>query len=280
MRFVLANPTGLCFGTKRAVAQLEESLREYGKVYALGSPVHNPQEIERLEANGLVVVDALEDIPPGAVSFVRAHGIAPQVFAELEKRSSLVIDGTCPFVKTAQERVKELSKEGYLVVISGDKTHPEVQGLIGFVGDNQDNVVVMSSGEDIPDKVRGRRCGVLSQTTQKAADFAAQVGAVVQVSPEIKVYNTICKATLARQESIRKLASGVDGMIILGGRNSANTRKLVEISESAGVPSIWIEHAGELERGWLQNKDIVGIAAGGSTPDWLIEKLIEKLQQM
>lgn len=280
MRFVLANPTGLCFGIKRAVAQLEESLRSNGKVYALGSPVHNPQEIERLEANGLIVVEALEDIPRGAVSFVRAHGVAPQVFAELAKRSSVVIDGTCPFVKTAQERVKELSKEGYLVVISGDKTHPEVQGLIGFVGDNKDNVVVMSSGEDIPDKLKGRRCGVLSQTTQKAADFAAQVGAVVQAAPEIKVYNTICKATLARQESIRKLASEVDGMIILGGRNSANTRKLFEISGSAGVPSIWIEHAGELERGWLQNKDIVGIAAGGSTPDWLIEKLIEKLQQM
>lgn len=280
MRFVLANPTGLCFGIKRAVAQLEEALLKNGEVYALGSPVHNPQETERLKGNGLVVVDVLEDIPRGSVSFVRAHGIAPQVFAELEKRCSLVIDGTCPFVKTAQERVKELSKEGYLVVISGDKTHPEVQGLMGFAGDNKDSVVVISSGEDIPDKVKGRRCGVLSQTTQKAADFAAQVGAVVQVAPEIKVYNTICKATLARQESIRKLASGVDGMIILGGRNSANTRKLVEISESAGVPSIWIEHAGELERGWLQNKDIVGIAAGGSTPDWLIEKLIEKLQQM
>lgn len=280
MKIVTADPTGLCFGIKRAVAQLEEVLKENGKVYALGSPIHNPQEIERLEKNGLVVVNAPEEIPQGAVAFVRAHGIAPQAFARLEKRCSMVVDGTCPFVKNAQERVKKLSKDGYLVVISGDKVHPEVQGLIGFAECAKSNVFVVSSGEKIPDEIKGRICGVLSQTTQKVSDFASLVEKLVPVSREIKVYNTICKATLARQESICKLASEVDGIIILGGRNSANTRKLAEIAESAGVPTVWIEHAGELDRGWLQKREIVGIAAGGSTPDWLIENLIEKLRQM
>lgn len=280
MRIVLANPTGLCFGIKRAVAQLEEALQKNGKVYAFGNPVHNPQEIARLSKNGLLVADRLEDIPEGAVSFVRAHGIAPQAFTELKKRCSLVVDGTCPFVKTAQERVKELSKEGYLVVISGDEIHPEVQGLVGFAGNNRDDVVVIATGETIPDKVRSRRCGLLSQTTQKAEDFVSLASAVATVSSDVKVYNTICKATLARQESIRRLAPEVDGMIILGGRNSANTRKLVEISENTGVQSIWIEHAEELVGGWLKNKDVIGIAAGGSTPDWLIKNMIEKLQQM
>lgn len=280
MRIVLASPTGICFGIKRAVAQLEEALQKNGEVYALGSPVHNPQEIERLKKNGLIVVDTLDDIPHGSVSFVRAHGIAPQALAELEKRSSLVIDGTCPFVKNAQERVKELSKDGYLVVISGDKAHPEVQGLIGFVENEKNDVIVVASGGSVPDRARGRRCGILSQTTQKVADFASLAAAIVPVSPELKIYNTICKATLARQESIRELASEVDGMIVLGGKNSANTRKLVEISESAGVQSIWLEHAGELDRGWLQNKEVIGVAAGGSTPDWLIKEMIEKLQRM
>lgn len=280
MKIVTANPTGLCFGIKRAVAQLEKILRENGSVYALGSPIHNPQETERLKKDGLVVVNAPEDIPQNAVVFIRAHGIAPKTFAQLEKQCLTIVDGTCPFVKTAQERAKKLSKEGYLVIISGDKAHPEVQGLVGFAECARGSVIVIPSGEQIPDRAKGRRCGVLSQTTQKVSDFASLVEALVPVSPEIRVYNTICKATLARQESICKLASEVDGIIILGGRNSANTRKLVEIAESAGVPNIWVEHADELDRRWLQKREIVGIAAGGSTPDWLIENLIEKLQQM
>lgn len=278
MKIVIANPTGLCFGVKRAVNHLEKALRNMGEVYALGSPIHNPQEIERLKKKGLVVVESPEEIPSGSTSFVRAHGITPEAFAELEKRSSVIVDGTCPFVKAAQERAKDLSQEGYLVVISGDKTHPEVQGIVGFVKYTEGDVAVVSWGEDIPDWIKGRRIGILSQTTQKAADFALLVQSFVHVSSEIKVYNTICKATLERQKSIRKLALEADCIIILGGRNSANTRKLAEIALEVGIPAIWIEHAGELDRGWLQNRGIIGIAAGGSTPDWLIDELIEKIK--
>lgn len=278
VRIVIASPTGICFGVKRAVKNLEEALRDKGKVYALGSPMHNPQEIERLKKMGLVVVESPEEIPFGAVSFVRAHGITPESFSELKKRSSMVVDSTCPFVKNAQEKAKELSQDDYLVVISGDKTHPEVKGIVGFTKYAKSDVLVISSGGDIPDSVKGRRIGILSQTTHKAADFALLVQALVPLSPEIKVYNTICKETLARQKSIRELASKVDGIVILGGRNSANTRQLAEIAWDAAVPTIWIEHAGELNRGWLQNREIIGIAAGGSTPDWLIEELIAKIK--
>ena len=151
---------------------------------------------------------------------------------------------------------------------------------MGFAGYSNGDVVVIPSGGRIPENVKGRRCGILSQTTQKAADFAALVKAFVPFSPEMKVYNTICRATLERQESVRRLASRVDGMIVLGGRNSANTRRLAEIASEAGVSALWIEHYEELNRGWLQNRETIGIAAGGSTPDWLINKLIEKLQMM
>lgn len=277
MKIIVANPTGLCFGVKRAITTLEQELARSNKVYALGSPIHNPQEIERLTKMGLVVVDAPEDVPEGSVSFVRAHGVTPEIYETLKKRSSVMVDGTCPFVKAAQERAKELSKEGYLVVISGDKEHPEVQGIMGYV---EGEVLVISSNESIPGSIRGMRCGILSQTTQKVASFASLVASFVSVSPEIKVYNTICKATLARQETVCQLASEVDGIIVLGGRNSANTRKLAEIAHDADVPALWIEHAGELDRGWLENKATIGIAAGGSTPDWLIKELTEKLQKM
>ncbi|MCE5201186.1 MAG: 4-hydroxy-3-methylbut-2-enyl diphosphate reductase [Synergistaceae bacterium] len=277
MDIFIANPTGLCFGVKRAISTLERELHRTKAVYSLGSPIHNPQEVERLCRLGLVVVDSPEDVPIGAVSFVRAHGITPQVYETLRMRSSLVVDGTCPFVKTAQERARALSKEGYIVVISGDLEHPEVQGIMGYV---DGKVEVISSESNIPESLKGRRCGILSQTTQKVASFVALVGAFVSISPEIKVYNTICKATLARQESVCQLASQVDGMIVLGGRNSANTRKLAEIAIDAGVSTIWIEHADELDRGWLENRERIGIAAGGSTPDWLIKELIKKLNIM
>ena len=120
----------------------------------------------------------------------------------------------------------------------------------------------------------------MSQTTQRVSSFVSLVASFISISPEIKVYNTICKATLERQESVSRLASKVDGMLVLGGRDSANTRKLVEITDDAGVPTKWIEHAGELDKEWLLKKESIGIAAGGSTPDWLIKELIQKLNKM
>lgn len=277
MKVHIADPTGFCFGVKRAITTLEAALAENEHVYSLGSPIHNQQEINRLVKQGLVVVEKPEEVPKGAISFVRAHGVTPKTYAELKGRSSLMVDGTCPFVKTAQERANTLSKEGYIVIISGDIKHPEVQAIMGYV---EGDTVVLSDTDDIPEYLYGKRCGILSQTTQKVASFVSLVSLFVSVSPEIKVYNTICKATLARQESVCQLASKVDGMIVLGGLNSANTKKLAEISKSAGVSTQWIEHPDELEQGWLKNKDNIGIAAGGSTPDWLIRELIQKLNMM
>lgn len=277
MKIHIADPTGLCFGVRRAISKLEGELLRSQAVFSLGSPIHNPQETERLSKMGLIVVESAEEVPPGSVAFIRAHGVTPFQAEILRKKCSKIVDGTCPFVKTAQKRAKDLSSEGYFVVISGDRHHPEVRGIMGYV---EGEVAVISSDEDIPGNLKGRKCGILSQTTQKVGSFVALVSSFVKVSPEIKVYNTICKATLARQDSVCKLASKVDGMIILGGRNSANTKKLAEISMDVGVSTLWVEHAGEIDRGWLQNKEDIGIAAGGSTPEWLIKELIQKLNMM
>lgn len=277
MEIITANPTGLCFGVKRAITTLEAELKQSQSVYSLGSPIHNPQEISRLEKLGLKVVSEPEEVPQGAVSFVRAHGVTPEIIEILRERSSKLVDGTCPFVKTAQERAKALSEEGYIVIILGDASHPEVKGIMGYVSGE---VHVLSSPEEVPGNLRYGRYGILSQTTQRVETFSALVSRFVSVAPEIKVYNTICRATLERQRSVCRLAEEADGIIVLGGRNSANTRKLAEIAEGSGVPTIWIEHSGEIEGGWLENKAKTGIAAGGSTPDWLIHELIQKLKMM
>ena len=274
MRLIIADPTGLCFGVRRAIEQLESTLLSQRSVYCLGSPIHNPQEVTRLEKMGLLLVDGADQVPLGGVVFIRAHGVGPVELQVLQDRSALVVDGTCPFVRTAQQRAKTLSDEGYRVLILGDKNHPEVRGILGYI---EGDALVLSSPDEITPEMRFPRCGVLSQTTQKEATLSRLVERLVSKTPELKVYNTICKATIERQESISRLASQVDGILVIGGRNSANTQKLVEIAEEASVPTLWVEHAGELDRGWLQNKGSIGVAAGGSTPDWLIKEITEKL---
>jgi 4-hydroxy-3-methylbut-2-enyl diphosphate reductase len=176
LKIHIADPTGLCFGVRRAISKLEEELTRSEKVYSLGSPIHNPQEIERLSKLGLVVVESAEEVPSGSVAFIRAHGVTPMQTDELRRKCLKLVDGTCPFVKTAQKRAKDLSSEGYLVVISGDREHPEVRGIMGYV---DGEVAVISSDEEIPDNLKGRKCGILSQTTQKVASFAALVSSFV-----------------------------------------------------------------------------------------------------
>ena len=277
MNLVVASPTGLCFGVRRAIAQLEKALEKHGTVYSLGSPIHNPQEVERLTQMGLRLVESASEVPVGAIAFVRAHGVSRNELEELGMRASLVVDGTCPFVRTAQQRAESLSKEGYKVVILGDSNHPEVRGILGYIDGES---LVIADEHDIEAGAKFGRLGILSQTTQREASLASVVSRLVLLAGEIKVYNTICRATIERQESIRRLATQVDGIVVIGGRNSANTRKLVEIAESLGVPTLWIEHAGEIDGGWLPGKQSIGVAAGGSTPDWLIKELTGKLKTL
>lgn len=275
MKLLPADPTGLCFGVRRAIEALEAALAEHGTVYALGSPIHNPQEVARLVGEGLIVVEKAEEVPEGGVAFVRAHGVGPGIVEELRRRSARVVDGTCPFVRRAQERASLLESEGYRVFLVGDRDHPEVQGITARLGGD---VRVVGSAEEIGDlSGSGLRAGVLSQTTQRAEVFSDVVAALSLKVSELKVFNTICNATAERQNSVRQLAQQVDGIIVIGGKNSANTRKLVEISRSQGAPTLWIEKSEELDWRWLEGKLQIGVAAGASTPDWLIQKLITTL---
>lgn len=275
MKLRLADPTGLCFGVRRAIESLEAALEEHGTVYALGSPIHNPQEVARLIAIGLVVIDDPDDVPEGAVAFVRAHGVGPGVIEKLKDKAGVIVDGTCPFVQRAQERARDLEAEGYRVFLVGDKDHPEVQGITAHLGGK---AAVIGSADEIGDiDDGGLKAGVLSQTTQKAEVFSGVVADLALKVSELKVFNTICNATAERQNAVRRLARQVDGIIVIGGKNSANTRKLVEITRSQGAPTLWIEKSEELDWRWLEGKLQIGVAAGASTPDWLIKKLITTL---
>jgi len=273
-KVILADPIGFCFGVERAVNLLEEALKVHGKVYCIGSPIHNPQETARLKAKGLIVVSSAKSIPEGSVVFVRAHGLPEREKNFLLERGHLLVDGTCPFVLNAQEKASFLSSEGYQVLILGDKDHPEVKAITQSVDKFS---CVVSPGENIPDDVLGAKIGVISQTTQRLQDFIALVQHAVQKAGEVRIFNTICGATEARQRAVAELAARTDGVVVIGGKNSANTRKLFEIVMEMNSQAIWIEEASDLDWRWLEGKSLIGIAAGASTPDWLINDLLKLL---
>lgn len=276
MKVLVAAPTGLCFGVKRAIGFVEKALTQAAPVYALGSPIHNPQEVERLQKMGLRVVQSEMEIPAGAAAFIRAHGADPGVLENLRKRNVNVIDGTCPFVRAAQNHARELSEAGYHVLILGNEKHPEIIGMRGYV---RGPLTVIStipslfSSTIFKSSVKIHKLGLVSQTTQEESLLAEVAKAALGVADELRIYNTICRATIERQQAVRRLASAVDGMIVIGGHNSANTGKLCRIARDSNCDAVWIEHAGQLDRRWVLEKRVIGIAAGASTPDWLIEQL-------
>ncbi len=276
MKYVMANPTGLCFGVRRAIDQLEEALARYGVVYALGSPIHNPQEVQRLEERGLRVAQNPREVPEGSVAFVRAHGVPPRDIALLEERRVCLVDGTCPFVRKAQDQARRLSQEGYRVIIVGDTDHPEIKGIRGHVEGEVE--VVNPSIPEISSFPAATKVGVVCQTTLREESLLKIVNLLLAKTEEVRVCNTICRATVLRQDSVRSLSQEVEGVIVMGGKNSANTHKLVQIVQKSGTPVQWIEKAEELDWGWTENKETLGIAAGASTPDWLIHELHHVLE--
>jgi len=273
-RVVIAEPSGFCFGVRRAIGKLEASLEQRGRVYSIGSPIHNPQETARLEEMGLVIVEGAEEIPERAAVFIRAHGLPAKDRHGLEERNVELVDGTCPFVLNVQRKAAFLDGEGYDVVVLGDEKHPEVQAIAGSV---QKGAVILPPGGDVPASLEGRRIGIVSQTTQRPLDLSDLAAKSAFVGKEIRIYNTICKATIERQKAVEQLAGAVDGMIVIGGRNSANTGKLFAIARTFNTRTLWVEHAGEMDGRWLQGKSTIGIAAGASTPDRLILDLITML---
>lgn len=282
MRNVIrAARAGFCFGVERAVDAIASALGDHqgSEIWTIGMPIHDPQEVGRLRAMGLRVAADVEEIPPGASVVIRAHGEPRAVFDALASRGADVTDMTCPFVRRAQELARSLSEQGYRVVVLGDREHPEVKGIVGNVGAPVDVVADEEEADELD--ARGR-VALISQTTQRVERFRAVADVLAARAEELRACDTICRATVERQDAVRALAGKVDGVVLIGGRASANVRKLRDVAEASGLDVLWVEDEEELERGrgWFEGKQDIGAAAGASTPEWLIETICTKITTM
>jgi 4-hydroxy-3-methylbut-2-enyl diphosphate reductase len=277
---LVARSAGFCFGVKRAIAIADDTAGKAqdegaeGPIQSLGPIIHNPQAVERLERKGVRVVGSVEEISCGR-AIVRSHGITRSDRAALEGKGVTIIDATCPFVTKAQEHARTLSREGYAVVVVGDPNHPEVKSIISYI---EKGVPVFTSIPEVKSARGVRKAGVVAQTTQSFENLMAFVTAAMKRFPEVRVFNTICNATALRQQESTRLAGKADVMFILGGYNSANTRRLAEISREINPRTHHIETAEELEAGMVEGADVAGVTAGASTPQWIIDGFVEALK--
>ncbi len=275
-----AGELGFCFGVRRAIRIIEEAASKHNCILSIGAIVHNRLVVERLTGLGIKVVDSINDVPNDVAVTIPSHGVPRVILTELQSRGLKVIDATCPTVSRAQKAVKRLADSGLGVVIFGDAGHPEVRGLLGWAGDRA--VATMDAGVVAGAKL-GNRLGVVAQTTQSLAKFNEFVGLLLSsVGPhvqEVRIINTLCQKTQQRQDAAVELARRSDLMIVVGGRNSANTRRLAEVC-SAVVETYLIEAADELDSSWLEGKKHIGITAGASTPEDTVDEVVAWLRNM
>ena len=281
VEIIVAQNAGFCFGVKRAVKIAEESAERIrgSRIFTMGPIIHNPQEVNRLKGMGVKPLDG-EDLKPGDTVIIRSHGIPPEKERDLKRRGLNVVDATCPYVKAVHEAVCQLVEEGYFVVIVGEKNHPEVIGTLGYLKESGGEGLVVEKIEDLKEVYKHERVGVVSQTTQNERFFKEVVGEIALWVKEVKVINTICNATSVRQEEVYELAPKVDVMIIVGGKNSGNTRRLHSISISLNPNSYHIETPEDLKPEWFKGVKRVGITAGASTPDWIIESVKCRIEEI
>jgi 4-hydroxy-3-methylbut-2-en-1-yl diphosphate reductase len=259
--------------------ELEAKGRDDSPIYSLGSIIHNKQVVQDLSKRGLKVVKAADDIKKGAC-VISSHGISPRIAKSMSDRGIKIIDTTCPFVLKAQKIAKSMSDSGYNVIIVGDAGHPEVRALVDFV--SKKAFVVKDAEEAKPLELeKGGKYIVISQTTQSTQNFLKVVELILSKRPkELKVYNTICRDAEVRQEAARKLARSQEAMLVVGGKNSANTRRLLEVCQNILINSHLVETEEDLRKRWFKDIHSVGITSGASTPDWIVKKVVKAVKKV
>lgn len=272
----IAKNAGACFGVKRALELAQKAGEQGGLAHTLGPLIHNPRVVEDLQRRGVGVANTLDEAGCGTL-VLRSHGTAPEVVEEAHARGFEVIDATCPFVAKVQRKARELGQDGYAVVIIGEPGHAEVESIRAWGGEAV--VAVADSPEKLPEALP-QKVGVVIQTTQSAGNVDAVLGRVRELSPEVRVEETVCFATQERQSAAAELASRVDLMIVIGGRNSGNTRRLYEICSSLCAYVHHIEDAEEIDASWLDGVSIIGVTAGASTPAEHIEAVCARLERL
>lgn len=278
MKIIVAKHAGFCFGVTRATEMAfdKTSGEGGGKTCTLGPIIHSPQVVERLEQKGIKVIKSLSEIDSGSV-ILRSHGVTAAEIREAYDKGLDVVDATCPFVKKAQDLVKMLSKEGYDMVIVGDKEHPEVEGIVSYA---KGRVFVVASAADAINLPKMKKIGVVAQTTQSYNALEQVSLACLAKAQELRVFNTICDATAVRQDEAKVIAGEVGCMLVIGGFNSANTRRLTEVCAEIQSNTHHIETVDQLSPEWFAGIEVVGVTAGASTPKWLIDEVLEGIKAL
>jgi 4-hydroxy-3-methylbut-2-enyl diphosphate reductase len=279
MEVLLAEEFGFCFGVERAVEMVEDAVDEGVRpIRSLGPLIHNAQEMERLGQLGVSTIDSPDEAGTDTIAVIRAHGVTPKVQQELEARAAKVIDATCPFVTRVQHLAERAAKQGRDVVVAGNPDHPEMIGVVGYA---PNNTFVVRDADEVASLPLLRSPIVVSQTTIKLKTFLDVADAVREkADSEPEVINTICSATRDRQDAARALAGQVDAFYVIGGRHSSNSVKLLAVCEEQCGRSFLIETPAEINPEDLRGVNRVGVTAGASTPNWLIDQVVKRLHEI
>ena len=278
MQVLLADEYGFCFGVERAVEMVEEALGEGDTVRSLGPLIHNEQEMQRLGTFGVTTISDPIQIKRGETAVIRAHGVTPEVQKELEEKASKVVDATCPFVTRVQKLAARAAEQDRHVIIVGSPDHPEMIGVKGYA---PNHAFIVRDETEVDALPRLRNPLVVSQTTIKVKTFFDTAEAVrAKTDDDVQIVNTICSATKDRQESARALSGMVDAFYIIGGRHSSNSVKLLGVCKEQCEKSFLIETEDEIDPNDLIGAERVGVTAGASTPEWLIQKIVAHLKSL
>ena len=273
MKVMVAEKYGFCAGVRNAISTAEKVLSEKGQVYSLGPIIHNPGVVERLAKKGLVTVDDVEQIPAGATVLIRSHGAASEEIAHLKQKNADIVDATCVLVKRMQQIAMQMEGQGYKVVIVGDQNHPEVRAVVGCTS----GAVVVGNESDIS-TIGSGRLGIVCQTTQSPEFFGQMLSAIARAGfDEMKVINTLCKEAIKRQQAAVELCRKVDIMFVLGGLESANTRKLAELCKKYNNRTFHLQNWDEFDKKLVFGCQTAGVTAGASTPQWIIDDFVKNL---
>jgi len=274
MNIIIADNSGLCYGVKRALRIAKETRqKKKDSVFTLGDLIHNPQVIADLESQNLYAIEDLHDIEEGAV-IIRSHGVSPKIYKLLQQKKIEIIDATCPIVKKIQKLVEYLAEEEEIIIV-GNKEHPESKGLIGY---SRGKGIIVENESQIEALIPRKRRTVLAQSTQDLYLFQKVASALIEKTEELQVYNTICQSTQTRQKSTSELASNVDTLFIMGGKNSSNTRKLYQISKRILPNTYFIEKSDQITHEMLSGAKNIGLSGGASTPPEAIQEAVVKIK--
>ncbi|MFH1593433.1 MAG: 4-hydroxy-3-methylbut-2-enyl diphosphate reductase [Candidatus Omnitrophota bacterium] len=279
VKIVVSAYSGFCFGVRRALNMAKKALKGRSEIYSLGPIIHNPQVVEKFSKKGLKIVKGADEIPLSsgskAVLLIPSHGISPDV---LRNKSVTFIDTTCPLVGRVQRIVKDLKEKGYFIIIVGDKRHPEVRGLVGIAG--KMSRVLKNKEEAVRVNLRSKKIALISQTTATTKNFKEILYEIAKKDfVELISFNTVCKNTIDRQKEARRIAKKVESMVVIGGRNSANTTRLAEVCRRINPRTYHVESKSDLNSAIFSNASSIGIATGASTPPAAIEEIIKELEK-